>query len=310
MIREREFVAGLGLTILQPGSTSELDIVSSDINRPSLPLCGFYDYFAYQRPQVFGKAEQAYLKSLSQAVLRERLNEFFGYDIPCVIMTHGMAPDPTLLESAKMGGVPVYATEQEATVFVVRLINYLNNSLAPTTTQHGVLVDVFGSGILITGESGVGKSETALELVKRGHRLVADDVVCIKRVTRDRLVGEAPEMIRHFMEIRGIGVIDIATMFGIGAVIDSKSIDLAIHFELWKPDVEYERLGLDDQYMTLLDVRVPKLLIPIRPGRNLAVVLEVAARNQRLKQSGFNPARTLDDRLRERAMREAEGSCE
>ncbi len=305
MIRETDFVRALGLTVLLPGKSGWLDILSSDINRPGLPLSGYYDHFSYRRPQVFGNAEQAYVDSLPDEVLRERLKAFFSFDIPCVIMTHGMDSNATLLETARMGGVPVYASHQEATLFVVRLINYLNNTLAPRVTQHGVLIDVFGSGILITGDSGVGKSETALELIKRGHRLVADDVVEIKRVTRDRLIGEAPEMIKHFMEIRGVGIIDIATMYGIGAVIDSKSIDLVVHFELWKSDVEYDRLGLDDQYAEILDVRVPKLLIPIRPGRNLAVVLEVAARNFRLKQSGFNAAKSLDDRLRERAERAA-----
>ncbi len=303
MIREADFVRALGLTVLLPGRIDELDILSSDINRPGLPLSGYYDHFSYRRPQVFGMAEQAYMDSLPEKVLRERLGTFFGFDIPCVIVTHGMDCNPVLLETARAGGVPVYATEHEATLFVVRLINYLNHSLAPCVTQHGVLIDVFGSGILITGDSGVGKSETALELIKRGHRLVADDVVQLKRVTRDRLVGEAPEMIKHFMEIRGVGIIDIATMYGIGSVIDSKSIDLVVHFELWRSEVEYDRLGLDDQYTEILGVRLPKLLIPIRPGRNLAVVLEVAARNFRLRQSGYNAARTLDERLRERALR-------
>ena len=310
MIREADFIKALGLTVESPGATETLNILSSDINRPGLPLSGYWHFFSYQRPQVIGKVEMSYMSSLPMEVLEERLNTFFSYDIPCVIVCHGMECLREMVRCAKARGVPIYSTREETTVLVLRLINYLNNALAPHITQHGVLIDVFGTGILITGESGVGKSETALELVKRGHRLVADDVVDIRRVSAGRLVGEAPEMIRHFMEIRGVGIIDIATMYGIGAVIGSKSIDLVIHFELWKGNVEYDRLGLEDNFTEILGVKVPRLLIPIRPGRNLAVVLEVAARNHRLKQNGFNAATKLDERLRAQALKAMEGSEE
>jgi len=306
MIREADFVENLGLTVESPGHDDVLDIRSSDINRPGLPLSGFWDYFAWQRPQVIGKVEMSYLHSLTPDLLVERLHTFFGYDIPCVIVCHGMKCLQEMADAAKVRGVPIYSTGEDTTVLVLRLINYLNNRLAPSATVHGVLVDVFGTGILITGDSGVGKSETALELVRRGHRLVADDLVCIKRVSNSRLVGEAPAAIRHFMEIRGVGIIDIATMYGIGAVIDSKSIDMVIHFELWDKDVFYDRLGLEDQYTVMLEVRVPKLVIPIRPGRNLAVVMEVAARNLRLKQRGIHGAKLLDDRLRQQPPQEGE----
>ena len=301
MIRESHMVKALNLSVLSPSKTGKLNILSGDINRPGLQLAGFWNGFAFERSQVIGKVEMAYMNQLDPDVLAERMKTFFSHKIPCVIVTHGMPCMDAMLVAARENEVPVYMSEKEATVVVVKLINFLNNCLAPRTTQHGVLVDVFGSGILITGDSGVGKSETALELVKRGHRLVADDVVEIRRVSNDRLVGSAPAMIKHFMEIRGVGIIDIAEMYGIGAVIDSKSIDLLVHFELWKPDVEYDRLGLTQAFGDILEVSIPKLIIPIRPGRNLAVVLEVAARNQRLKQGGFNAAQKLDDRLREHA---------
>ncbi|MDI9506372.1 MAG: HPr(Ser) kinase/phosphatase [Clostridiales bacterium] len=306
MIREADFVESLGLTVESPGHSDVLDIRSSDINRPGLPLSGFWDYFAWQRPQVIGKTEMSYMHSLDPELLTKRLHTFFGYDIPCVIVCHGMRCLREMVVAAKARGIPIYSTREETTVLVLRIINYLNNCLAPSDTVHGVLVDVFGTGILITGDSGVGKSETALELVRRGHRLVADDLVCIKRVSSNRLVGEAPAAIRHFMEIRGVGIIDIATMYGIGAVIDSKSIDMVIHFELWDQEMSYDRLGLEDQYTNLLEVRIPRLVIPIRPGRNLAVVLEVAARNLRLKQRGIHVAKLLDDRLRQQSPQEGE----
>lgn len=300
MILVEDFVKALHLDVLSPGSATELQIESSDINRPGLQLSGFWDYFAYQRPQLLGKVELAYLNSLSKDILRKRLHKFFGYRMPCVVVCHSMPCPDGMVEVAKEHDVPVFSSCRDTTQVVVEMINYLNNQLAPRITCHGVLVDVFGSGILITGESGVGKSEAALELVKRSHRLVADDVVDIRRVTDTRLVGEAPEMVRHFMEIRGVGIIDIAVMYGIGSVIQSKSIDLVVHLEIWSPEKEYDRLGLTEVYTEILGVRLPKLVIPIRPGRNLAIVLEVAARNFRLKQGGFNAAQELDNRLRER----------
>ena len=215
-----------------------------------------------------------------------------------------------LIDMAAGRNIPVYRSEIDTTKLVVNMIYFLNNHLAPHTNKHGVLVDVYGVGILITGESGVGKSESALELVKRGHRLVADDVVDIRRVSERRLVGEAPEILRHLMEIRGVGIIDIANMFGIGSVTRSKSIDLIVHLENWQPGKEYDRLGLEEQYTEILDVKVPSLLLPIRPGRNLAVVLEVAARNLRLKQQGFNAAQELEKRMSERLQKSVEENRE
>jgi len=200
---------------------------------------------------------------------------------------------------AKAHDIPVYGTAWVTTRFFVSAINYLSRALAPRSTIHGVLLDVYGVGVLITGESGVGKSEAALELVKRGHQLVADDVVDVCRVTDGRLTGESPETIRHFMEIRGIGIIDIKAMYGVGAVLMSKSIDLVMHLEEWKEKKEYDRLGLTDEYTTIMDVRVPQIVLPVRPGRNLAVVIEVAARNFSLKHMGYSAAQELDRRLNE-----------
>lgn len=288
-----EFMQALQLTELLDCEKEEITIESSDINRPGLQLAGFWDYFAHERPQLIGKVEMSYLYSLDSATRRARLDTFFGYQPPCVIVCHNMKCVDGLVESAQRHGVPLFQALDDTTLVVLRTINYLNGVLAPRLTMHGVLVDVYGVGMLITGESGVGKSEAALELVKRGHRLVADDVVDIRRVAAGRLVGEAPEMIRHYMEIRGVGIIDIATMYGIGSVIQSKSIDMVVHLELWQPDKEYDRLGLTEENQEILDVHVPKLLIPIRPGRNLAIVLEVAARNLRLKQGGYNAAKEL-----------------
>ena len=230
---------------------------------------------------------------------RKRLSRYFSYDMPCVVITRDMACPPVMAELARARNVPIYQTAAVTTRFFVSAINYLNSRLAPRVTRHGVLVDVFGVGVLLTGESGVGKSEAALELVKRGHQLVADDVVDICRVSDNRLVGEAPEMVRHFMEIRGLGIIDIRAMYGVGAVVSSKSIDIVIHLELWRENKEYDRLGLAEEFITILDVKLPYSVMPVRPGRNLAIIIEVAARNWRLKRLGYNAAAELDKRLTE-----------
>ena len=289
MIHTQAFVKALNLHMLSSGGDT-MAIDSGDINRPGLQLAGFWEHFSHERPQLLGKVEVSYLNSLDSQTRAERLDKFFGYQPPCVIMCHNMGIPEGLVQAAQTYGVPVFESMDDTTLMVIKVINYLNNVLAPRMTMHGCMVDVYGVGLLITGDSGVGKSEAALELVKRGHRLVADDVVDIKRVATDRIIGESPASIRHYMEIRGVGIIDIATMYGIGAVIQSKSIDMAVHMELWDSAKQYDRLGLSDEYIEILDVSVPKLTIPIRPGRNLAIVLEVAARNLRLKQGGYNAA--------------------
>lgn len=306
MVNVNTMVKALHLTELVSPPSPYLNIDTSDINRPGLPLAGYWEHFASERPQLLGLVETSYLNSLDPDTRRERLQKFVSYDLPCIIICRRLEGMDDLIEMAAERKIPVYRSEMDTTKLVVNMIYFLNNHLAPRATQHGVLVDVYGVGILITGESGVGKSESALELLKRGHRLVADDVVDIRRVSENRLVGEAPEILRHLMEIRGVGIIDISTMFGIGAVAASKSIDMVVHLETWQQGKEYDRLGLDDEYTEILDVKVPWLLLPIRPGRNLAIVLEVAARNLRLKQQGFNAARELDKRMSERLKKSAE----
>ena len=301
MINAQDFIKNLSLQVISPSSKEEWDVDSAELNRPGLQFVGFYEHFAYERPQVVGLTEMAYLESLPDDVRTQRLETFFSYAIPCVILCRGMLPTPDMVQLAKDHDVPLLRTEMVTTRFFSHAMNYLSHCLAPRTMVHGVLMDVYGVGVLITGESGVGKSETALELVKRGHQLVADDAVDICRVNDNRLVGESPEVIRHFMEIRGIGIIDIKAMYGIGAVLTSKSIDLAIHLEPWKEKADYDRLGFVENTTSYLDVKVPELVLPVKPGRNLAIIIEVAARNYSLKNDGYSAPAVLDKRMNEMA---------
>ena len=293
MISEAELVKALNLDIVVPSLTGELPINEANICRPGLQLTGYWDFFAWERPQLFGKVEMAYLETLDERQLGTRLNTFFSFNLPCVIVCRGLPIPELMLQCARRRSIPVYRTEEITVNLEMDIINYLNSALAPERTMHGVLVDVYGVGLLITGKSGVGKSESALELVKRGHRLVADDVVLVRKVSQTRLTGTAPDNIRHLMEIRGIGIIDVYTMYGVASVIASKSIDLVVHMELWQEDRAYERLGLGSQTTDILGVKVPYMLLPIHPGRNIAIVLEVAARDLRLKQMGYNAAEVL-----------------
>jgi HPr kinase/phosphorylase len=297
LIKIADFIKALNLEVLSDCSKTEMDITSTDLNRPGMQLCGFYEYFAYERPQVIGKVEMTYLESLDAEKRQSVLETYMSYKLPCIIVCWGMIPPKELLQTAKAHDIPVFQSNAKTTKFSLQAIMYLNNCLAPHVTRHGVLVDVYGVGVLLTGESGVGKSEAALELVKRGHQLVADDVVDICRVADDRLIGEAPEMVRHFMEIRGIGIIDIRAMYGVGSVIISKSIDMCIHMEKWDQNKEYDRLGLTEETVTILGVKVPYQIMPVRPGRNLAIIIEVAAMNSRQKKMGYNAAAELLERL-------------
>ena len=299
MINAADFVRELKLSVYSPSTRVGWEIPSADLNRPGMQFTGFYDYFAWERPQVIGLVEMSYLQSLNAEDLKALCERYFSYNIPCIICCRGLKPPREILEAARAHDVPVYITEATTTAFTFSAINYLNRCLAPHTMQHGVLVDVYGVGVLITGESGVGKSETALELVKRGHQLVADDVVDICRINDNALTGQCPEMVRHLMEIRGIGIIDVRAMFGIGAVAVSKSIDLVVHLEHWVQGKQYDRLGLQEEYVTILGVRVPRLLTPVRPGRNLAIIIEVSARNFSLRRLGYSAAHELDRRLNE-----------
>lgn len=306
MVREADFVKALGLERVLATDAKMLPIEVSNANRPGMQFADYWEFFAYERPQLLGKVEMTYLSKLDKSTRRARLKKYFSYPLPCIIICRGYPCFDEMMVFAAAHNVPIYSTQKETTQFELDLIAFLRNYLAPRETRHGVLVNVFGTGLLITGNSGVGKSEAALELIKRGHQLVADDVVDIRRVSDTRLVGESPELVRHFMEIRGVGIIDISTMYGVGAVIPSKSIDMEVHLEMWQAGKEYDRLGMTENYTEILGVQIPYLLLPIHPGRNLAVVLEVAARNFRLKQMGHNAAMELARRHMERAQRASE----
>lgn len=274
-------------------------VTSTDINRPGLQLDGFFEYFGNERVQVIGKVEMTYLERMSSQQRYNSLFELFSTGIPCVVLARGMEPFPEMIEVARKCNIPLLRTPEVTSRFVGNLIAFLNVELAPMETMHGELVEVYGEGVLILGESGVGKSETALELVKRGHRLVADDLVEVRRVSSKTLVGSAPEVIRHFVEIRGIGILDVKYLYGVGSVKMTESINLVIKMELWNPQKHYERLGVDEQHTDILGIKVPSLTIPVRPGRNLAIIIEVAAMNNRQRKMGYNAAETFTRRITE-----------
>ena len=299
MIQAHDFQSALGLECLVSSPNEVWDIRSPDLNRPGMQFCGFYEFFAFERPQVIGKVEMTYLEKRSPEERHQILDRFFSYRIPCVVICRNMNPPPELIEAAESHRVHLFRSPLVTTRFTVSAIHYLNRCLAPHVTRHGVLLDVYGVGVLLTGKSGVGKSEAALELIKRGHQLVADDVVDICRIADDRLIGTCPEQVRHLMEIRGIGVIDIRAMYGIGAVAVSKSIDLMIELELWDEDKAYDRIGGEEGKIEILGVPVPRQTIPIKPGRNLAIIVEVAARNLSLRRSGRNAVHDLSQAFQE-----------
>lgn len=274
-------------------------IESTDINRPGLQLAGFFSYFDSSRIQIFGVVENTYLTEMTNEERFESLKRLFERKVPAVIITRDAPVFPEMLELAKQYEVPLLRTIHSTSAFMSALIAYLNVELAPRITRHGVLVEVYGEGVLILGESGVGKSEAAVELMKRGHRLVADDAVEIKKVSSKSLVGSAPDIIRHFIEIRGIGIVDVKKIFGMGAVKDTEKVDLVIHLEAWQKDKQYDRLGLVDEYTNILGIDVPSLTIPVKPGRNLAIIFEVAAMNNRQKRMGYNAAEELNKRIME-----------
>ncbi len=272
-------------------------IDETEVNRPGLQLMGFYEYFNPERIQIIGKVEFAYLSTLDEETRRERLQLLFAQRIPAIIITRELPYFAEMLELAREYEIPLLRSKESTSNFMSGLIAFLNLNLAPRVTRHGVLIEIYGEGVFITGESGVGKSETAIELVKRGHRLVADDAVEIRKVSNISLVGSSPDNIRHFLELRGIGIINARRLFGIGAVKLTEKIDLVVELEQWNPEKVYDRMGVDTEYVSLLGVKVPSLTIPVKPGRNLAVILEVAAMNNRQKKMGYNAAAELLNRL-------------
>jgi len=285
---------------LNDADVSAVEIPYPEINRPALQLAGFYDYFDSDRLQVIGKVEYTYLSQMSVATRDAAMARLFECKIPCVVICRGLEPFPEMLARAREAGVPVLQSDDDTADFIADVSRWLKAELAPRITMHGVLVDVYGEGVLITGESGIGKSETALELIKRGHRLVADDVVEIKKVSYQTLIGSCPEILRYFLELRGIGIIDVKQMFGVQSIKAIQNIDLVIRLEVWDNKKDYDRFGLTDEYIEILGNRVVCHAIPIRPGRNLSVICESAALNHRQKKMGNHAAQTLNDRLSER----------
>lgn len=275
----------------------DIRITTSDINRPGLQVAGYLEYFGTDRIQTIGMAETAYLDTLTAEERYRRLDEFFQFGFPCMVVARGIKVFPEMLEVSKKYDIPVLRTDDVTSRFLSGLIKYLNVQLAPRTTKHGVFVEVYGEGILILGESGVGKSETALELVKRGHRLVADDLVEIRKVSDKTLVGTAPDIIRHFIEIRGIGILDVKNLYGVGSVKMTENINLVLNLEFWDNKKNYDRLGLVDEFTEILGIMIPSLNIPVRPGRNLAIIAEVAAMNNRQKKMGYNAAKFFNERI-------------
>ena len=284
-------------TIYLPGKPEEIFVTNAEVNRPGLQLAGYYEFFDSERVQIIGKSEESYLSELSEEELIACLDAFFSRTPPMVIVSRRLDIPDTMREFAEKYSVPLLRTEDSTSNFLSSLISFLNVQLAPRITRHGVLVEVYGEGLLILGESGVGKSETAIELVKRGHRLIADDAVEIRKVSSRSLVGSAPENIRHFIELRGIGIINARRIFGIGAVNLTSKVDLVINLEQWQQDKVYDRMGLEEQTTEILDIKVPSVTIPVKPGRNLAVIIEVAAMNNRQKKMGYNAAYELLKRL-------------
>ncbi len=293
----KEMIEDLNLEVVYMPENVEQYITSSDVNRPGLQYAGFFDYFAYDRIQIVGRGEYEYFQHLDEKTRWERLDKLFSYDIPALLLTRGLDPSKDAIDACKKHNKIFLRTHMNTTRFINKISNYLDSKLAPTTTLHGVLVDVYGIGVLITGESGVGKSETALELIKRGHRLVADDAVEIKKTEEDLLTGQAPDIIKYLMEIRGVGILDIKSLYGVGAIKPSKLIDMVVYLESWKDGKYYDRLGIDEEYMDILGIPVEKIMIPVKPGRNLAMIIEVASRNFRQKAMGYNAAKVFNDKL-------------
>lgn len=284
--------------------TPDLDLTQSeiqvpDINRPALQLTGYFDHFDSDRVQIMGYVEYTYLETLSDEKKKEMYTQLLSYGIPCIVYCRNLEPDETFLQMANEMKVPIFQSSKQTSAFTAEVIRWLNVELAPCISIHGVLVDVYGVGVLIMGESGIGKSEAALELINRGHRLVTDDVVEIRKVSDDTLVGKAPDITRHFIELRGIGIVDVKSLFGVQSVRETQTIDLVINMEEWDKNREYDRLGLKEESTEFLGNKVVCHSIPIRPGRNLAIIVESAAVNHRQKQMGYNAAEELYRRVQE-----------
>ncbi|MHC0037823.1 HPr(Ser) kinase/phosphatase [Pseudoneobacillus sp. C159] len=299
-VRTKDIIEKFDLELISGEEGINRPITTSDISRPGMEIAGYFEYYPAERIQLLGKTELSFLQQLNHFDRLSRLERLCTDISPGIIITRDLEIPQELIDACEREAVPLMRSKQKTTRFSSLLTNYLEGRLAPTTAVHGVLVDIYGVGVLITGKSGVGKSETALELVKRGHRLVADDCVEIRQEAEGMLVGNSPELIEHLLEIRGLGIINVMTLFGAGAVRSNKRITLVINLEIWDKNKQYDRLGLDEEKMKIIDTDITKLTVPVRPGRNLAVIIEVAAMNYRLKKMGVDAAKQFNARLHDR----------
>lgn len=297
IVRTKDLLENFDLKLIAGKDGINREIIKSDISRPALEMTGYFKYFPKERIQLIGRTEMAYFLSLSEEEQIQRMVSLCTDVTPGIIISREMEIPKIMIEKADEAGVPILQSPHKTTNVISKLTSFLEAKFAPFTAIHGVLVDIYGVGVLIRGKSGIGKSETALELVKRGHRLVADDSVEIRQEDYDSLIGSSPPLIKHLLEIRGLGIIDVMALFGAGSVIDNKKISMAINLELWNQESRYDRIGLEENTLKIMDVEIPKATIPVRPGRNLAVIIEVAAMNFRLKRMGFNAAEEFTERL-------------
>ena len=299
-VRLSDLLGKFELTSITPEiEIDDLVLSIAAVNRPGLQISGFYDFFDHDRIQIVGRSEMGYLRTLDEKQRDAVFQKLFSYKIPCVVITHGQEPFPEMIIHAVIHNIPIYTCDWPTTEFLSEVLRWLKMKLAPRVTLHGVLMDIYGEGVIIMGESGIGKSETALNLIKRGHRLVADDAVEISRISRDTLIGACPNLIQHFTEVRGIGVIDVKQMFGVEAVKPSQTIDMILNLEHYDPVKTYNRMGIDDEYIEVLGQRVIANTILIRPGRDMAIICEAAAVNNRQKKMGYNAAKVLNERLQQ-----------
>jgi HPr kinase/phosphorylase len=303
-IKVKEIVDQFAFEVIEGSSGLDRAIQTSDISRPGLEMAGYFTYYPSERVQLLGKTELGFFQGLTKSEKEDRMIRLCHDQTPCICISRGLDVPEELMKASKKLQIPVLRSSFTTTQLISKLTNYLSSQLAPSTSMHGVLVDIYGVGVLITGGSGIGKSESALELVKRGHRLVADDNVDIRQPTDNILIGSPPELIRHLLEIRGVGIINVMTLFGAGAVRNFKKIAMVCRLENWDQKKQYERLGLDEEKLQILDTFIPQITIPVRPGRNLAVIIEVAAMNFRLKRMGYNAAESFEARLKETIMNE------
>src|SRR5690625_2848676 len=299
VVRTEDLLDNFNLTLVAGEDGIHREITSNDIHRPGFEMTGFFEYYPKERIQIIGKTEMNYFNKLSEEEQEDRARRLCTDITPGLVVSNWMDIPEVLLEAANEAGVPILKSPRTTNRVIVRITNFLGSKFAPTTAVHGVLVDIYGVGVLIMGQSGVGKSETALELVKRGHRLVADDSVEIRQEDYDTLIGSSPPLIEHLLEIRGLGILNIMTLFGAGAVKKYKRISYIVQLELWDDKKQYERLGIEEDTMKIMDVSIPKAIVPVRPGRNLAVIIEVAAMNFRLKRMGVNAAEEFSDQRSE-----------